>query len=108
MKVSPYELAQIRRDAIERRRNDLIAERAAAWSREEPAYDWLRLLLVIAVIGLVALIGYGGLQRFAHGMADDMRTREIVQQCKGDGGVPNVDRDADGKALAVRCERSEP
>jgi hypothetical protein len=105
--VSQIELARLRAQAAAKHRRSMIAEEAGrAWS-DDSAHDWLRLLLVLAALGVAALIAFGVWQRVqenAWRMRDAEYTRGLAAECEASGKTPHVERDAGGRILGIRCE----
>ena len=99
------ELRRIREQARIARRDNEIQQDARRWSREDASYDWLSVILVFSAIMLVVVIGYSLLHGFAENEGAEIRARQIVADCRNDGGTAHVDRDAAGHVLAARCER---
>lgn len=64
-----------------------------------------RFFVILAAVLLAAVIGYGVWQRFVEDAELHAAERNAIAECQADGYVPKVERDSQGRTLAVRCDR---
>lgn len=64
-----------------------------------------KLIVIGAAVVLAIVIGYGVWTRFVEDAELHAAERNAIRDCKADGFVPKVERDAKGRTLAVLCNR---
>jgi len=77
------------------------------WSLDDNFADIWRVLGIVSALILALVIGLGVYSFAASSkkVVEASEVRAVIDECKADGGTPQVARDAKGVVLAVRCAR---